>query len=243
MKQNGTIKRFPWKLCLLNGLIYFLARLDIIGILYSGSVLVIPFKASIAIIQTAILMVISLVFQLTLYGCLRHITGRRLVYAVLFLLPGTMLGGNFFYWSLPRMKAQAILKDVELAPLPKSASGIKVFSWSTGFSGCMFLRFRASRDDIESFLSVSPILKEAEYQRFSKERVRLIEPDDYHQQPQKYRDGNEYFQPTWSAPAWYVEEVKGAGRRYSFIARKFGHGAEVIIDEQQNLVFVRLSLG
>ncbi|UCG58288.1 MAG: hypothetical protein JSU70_02045 [Phycisphaerales bacterium] len=245
MKQNSAATySFPWQFCLLNALIYFLARLDIIEIISWGSISVIPALAILPTVATVVLVIMSSPFQAAAYMVLRNFTRRKLVYAVLFLWPGTLLGGIYLYWSVPALRARTLLEDLELAPLPKSAAGLRIASWSSGFAGDVFLRFRASREDIEAFLNNSPALKDAECQKYSKERMRLGDPlrDEY--KPPEPQDDREYF--TYNAfltPPWYLPEIRVAGRRYAFSARKFGHGAEVVYDEEQNLVFVHLNLG
>jgi len=243
MKHSSTITRFPWRFSFLNVLIYFFARLDIIGIMYSGNVSIIPLKAFIATVPTTILIVISLVYQVVAYKLLKYVTRRKLVYAVIFLLPGGVFGSYYLYWSLPMVEAQTILEDAELAPLPQSATAVRAFSWSTGFSGCMFLRFRAISIDIEAFLSTSPILRKVECQKYSKDRMRLATQDDYHNKRKYDEDANDYFQSDWSAPSWYIGELKGSGRRYIIVPKKYGHAGEVIINEEENIVFVKLGLG
>ena len=114
-----------------------------------------------------------------------------------------------------------MLDNTELASLPASASDIKVFSWSTPFSGAAFFRFHATQADIELFLGESPILKGAEFEKFD-------------------QDDPEHFIHEKSAPAWYTEEIKGPGIRYKVRPKRYPHGVEIIVDEEQSFVFVTL---
>ncbi len=48
---------------------------------------------------------------------------------------------------------------------------------------------------------------------------------------------HEYFSPDSTMPAWYREEIRGQGRYY----RIQGDAAEVIVDDEQNVVFIAVS--
>jgi hypothetical protein len=181
-------------------------------------------------------------YQVLLHILLAVRIKSRITWTVLLLWPIVLIGGVSLYRSLPLQRAQTILANAELASLPESATEIKVFTWSTPFSGEEFLRFRASREDIESFLAESPILRLAECQYYSKDRMRLIYPDDSAYNGKYREDGHEYFFDK-SAPPWYIQEIKGPGRRYRILPKRYNHAGEVIFDEEKNLVFVNLVIG
>jgi len=245
--DNGSrliIRSFPLGLAFLNGLIYFLARLDIPGIISWGSISILPFKTVLTLPPMVFFILIgSTIYHLVAWQVLRRLAVSRWIYAVVFLLPGTVEGGRFLYLSAPTVEAQTILEDMNLAPFPRSATGLKVFSWSTDFSGHVFLRFTASREDIESFLSSSPILKQAECERYSRDRMRLVQIRDDTRFERGPQNSNDYFSPNPTTPPWYTGEIRGDGRRYRFSPRKYGHWAEVIFDEERNVVYMSLSLG
>jgi len=138
--------------------------------------------------------------------------------------------------------AQRLLADAELAQLPKSATGIKVITWSTWFSGKEHLRFNATHADIDRFLAQSPVLLGVECHYYSKDRMRLIRPDDYLTHKKKYdEDGNEYFDSP-PVPSWYRDEIKGSGRRYRFRPDGYNYG-ELIIDYDESSIYVGLTIG
>lgn len=160
-------------------------------------------------------------YQLFVYRLLKARIKSRIMWTILFLWPIALIGSYSLHSSTPRARVQSILARAELAPLPESAAEIKVFSWSTPFSGAAFLRFHATRDDIESFIDGSPVLKRAECE--------------------KYDQGDqEQFVHEASAPLWYTDQINGPGRRYRVTPKRYPHGADVIVDEGQNLVFVTL---
>jgi hypothetical protein len=181
-------------------------------------------------------------YQVLLHILLAVRIKSRITWAVLFLWPILLIGGVSLHRSLPLQRAQTVLSNAGLASLPESATEIKVFTWSTPFSGEEFLRFRASREDIESFLAESAILKVSQCQRYSKDRMRLIYPDDYAASGKYQDDRHEYFFDK-CAPPWYIQEIKGPGRRYRILPKGYNHAGEVIFNEEENLVFVNLVVG
>lgn len=172
------------------------------------------------LIYVCICTVLIFFFQCAVYKKLRSRIMGRIIWAVLFM-PTVFVGGHSIYGSLPSVRIHAMMDNAELASLPASASDIKVFSWSTPFSGAAFFRFRATQDDIELFLGKSPILKGAEFEKFD-------------------QDDPEHFIHEKSAPPWYTEEIKGPGIQYKVRPKRYPHGVEIIIDEEQSLVFVTI---
>lgn len=161
---------------------------------------------------------------------------------VLTLLPVILIGARAIYRSWPSVRAANILANAQLAPLPPSASEIKVYMWSTPFSGDWRLRFRADRADIERFLKASAILNAAECREYSQGTMRLAAPDDG-ERPTGDPNGHDYFRPARQVPNWYIEEIRVPGRRYETDPSGFSDPGEVIVHTEENLVFVSLSHG
>jgi hypothetical protein len=108
-------------------------------------------------------------------------------------------------------------------------------------SGEEFLRFSATAGDIAVFLETSPILKNKEYQRYSKDRMRLpYSKESFKSIYENISEPHEYFMPEAHAPDWYIEEIKGDGRRYNFRPKRYHYPGEVIVDDEKNIVFVYL---
>ena len=99
------------------------------------------------------------------------------------------------------------------------------------------MKFHASREDIEQFLSASPSLQGHECEKFSAEKMRLARRGREYAATVEPNSNNEYFSPDSTLPAWYKEEIRGQGRYY----RIPGHTVEVIVDDEQNLVFISVS--
>jgi len=167
----------------------------------------------------------------------------RGVLGVLTLLPVILIGGRAIYCARPSVRAAGILADAELAALPPSAREIEVYTWSTPFSGEWRLRFRADPADIERFLEASPILQRAKCREYSRERMRLIDPEPYRDRSDYDPNGPDYFRPDSSMLAWYIQEIKTPGKRYETEFSGFSDPGEVIVHTQENLVLVGLSHG
>jgi len=217
-----------------------MASREMLKLIFHGAFSIIVFKAIFAAIGSAFLIGLSLPYQAIVHHLLRTRIRHNLLWAILFLLPAILFGGFSLYQSLPGIQARTILAHGQLAHLPESAIDIKVYTLSSPFSGEEFLRFRADPDDIERFLDESPILQGKECEKFSKERMRLKYPKDYGTKAEHFEHEHEYFHPDPSAPAWYIEEIKGTGRRYKFQPKGYHYPGEVIVDDEQHIVYVML---
>jgi len=110
---------------------------------------------------------ISLCMLLCIYGFYQHFLYRFLrtrvrhwaIWSVLVLLPVVLLGARSIYNSLPSVRAQQILTSGELGALPESATAITVYAWWTPMSGEDYLKFHASREDIELFVARAPAIR------------------------------------------------------------------------------------
>lgn len=164
------------------------------------------------------------------------------MYASLFLLPGILLGAYSLYWDLPRVKAAAILSIAGLGSLPESVYDLRVYSWDLGLRGNWFLRFRATPDDIHSFLELSTSTKEIKCEEYSKERMRLVAPHDFYERRREYfMSGHEYVPRSKSIPSWYKREIKEAGRRYVY--DHDGFGVELVVDDKEHIVIIFVNWG
>ena len=187
-------------------------------------------------------------FSFYLYGRLlnRISTNPRKKDALksLYIVFAVLIGGTSIYNSLPSVRAQRILSYAQLAPLPKSAKEIKVLTWYTPMSGEEFLRFRANPVDIKSFLEHSPVLEQAEYEKYSDKKMRLFFPSDYPGRTAAYLvDKHEYINKKPTAPVWYMQEIKDIARRYRIEPKGYNHAGEVIVEEKTNLIFIKLIIG
>ena len=192
-------------------------------------------------IGLCVLMFVFYLYQRVLYDLLRRRIRRRRTWSLLVLLPVLLFGARSVYRSLPPVRARHILGTAELAPLPKSATDIAVYTWWTPMSGEEYLRFHATRADIESFLAQSPILRAAERQDYSPARMRLSEQNRPARTASYSVSRHEYVPDHPTAPPWYMQEIKGNARRYGIRRTTYKHRGELIIDEDNNVVYVRLA--
>jgi len=168
-----------------------------------------------------------------------RITASRRVWIALVLLPVLLIGSRAVYRSWPSVRAACILRNAELAPLPPSARGLKVNLWFTPMSGEGYLRFNAARDDIAHFLATSPILRDVEYVKHPDDQGRYFCPRD-HRNPKSPENFHRYVSRDNGAPRWIIEELRPSMIRYSIDPAGIPSGA-LIVDEEDNLVFVKLS--
>jgi hypothetical protein len=182
----------------------------------------------------------SLLWHLVLYRRLRQRLANPVIWALLFVLPGVLGGMVVLYQSLPQVRAGVLLRLADLAPLPKSATAIHVYSWSSPFSGEDFLCFTARSADIESFLSESPALQRQEPTHFWARKMRLPYPKEYPPTWDPASDANEYFAPRSHWPSWYQQEIRGPARKYIVQPPRYQYPGEVLVDDETNTVYVYL---
>lgn len=152
-----------------------------------------------------------------------------------------LVGALSIYSALPKIRAQRILASAQLAPLPESASQIKVLTWSSPMSGEKYLRFHANPVEIKSFLAQSPILEHAEFEEYSDKRMRLFYPDALPKV--SFNDNHKYINKSPSAPSWYMQEIRQIADRYRFLPQGYNHAGELIVQKKTNFVFIKLIIG
>jgi len=241
-KQEPAGTHFPAKFCVFNAVLLFLicvSSREMLRLLSHGAFSIVAIEIAIAAIGAFFLIFISLGYQALIYSLLKTRIRNNLLWAILFLVPATALSANSLYHSLPRVRASEILAYGRLARLPESATDMRTDSWSSPFSGEWFLRFRASPEDIESFLNSSPSLEAQDSVKYTPERMRLSWPKERIQEASP-QDGHEYFIPGSLTPEWYNPQIRQRGRRYNIPAEGFHNWGEVIVDDEEHVVFVKV---
>jgi hypothetical protein len=211
MIENKITIRFPWKPCLLNGVALWLVCLasrEMLDLIRSGALLIIIFKIVFASIAAGLLIGVSFGYQMLIFHLFKKRTKRALSWCILFLLPSMVIGSVSAYYAIPSVQANIILSHAELAYLPKSAHDIKVYTWASPMSEEEFLKFKASRNDIEQFLTSSPILKGKKCVNYTKDKMRLPYPKDYGRKEEHFNTPHAYYHSSPSAPDWYIENLK-----------------------------------
>ena len=237
---------FPWLFVFLNGIIILFICIGsremtrhIIYRTYSFHILYILFGIFWAALSSVFPIALSLVYQAFMHLFLKKRIKNLYIWAILFLIPSILVGTDFFYYNMPKIRAAAILSYGRLAALPESASHVREYSWSSPFSGEWFLSFRATDDDIETFIDNSSSLKGQPCQSFSSEKMRIPFVDDLKTREEYHRSGHETFIPD-TVPPWYREEIRGNGRLYEIPKEGQHNWGEVIVDDVNNIVYVNI---
>jgi hypothetical protein len=68
--------------------------------------------------------------------------------------------------------------------------------------------------------------------------MRLTWPKERIDEFRSQRDGHEYFTPGSLTPEWYCPQIKQRGRRYEIPAEGAHNWGEVIVDDEEHIVFV-----
>jgi len=70
--------------------------------------------------------------------------------------------------------------------------------------------------------------------------MRLPSPDDPGKSWQYREAEHEVFVPDPSTPDWYKQEIRGPARRYIIRPKGYHYPGEVLVDDEENFVFVQL---
>lgn len=191
-------------------------------------------------VNVCLLMCVLGVYQRLICSGLSNTRDRWAVRRVLVLLLLALFCARSVWCSLPSVRAQQILANGGLAGLPESATVIAVYTWWTPFSGEEYLKFEADREDIERFVAEAAILEGAEHQDYSRGKMRLVYRGNTVSNDANGTHDHEYIWHHPSIPPWYMEEVRCRARLYRIRPPGYHHAGEVIIDQDNNVVFVKL---
>ena len=133
------------------------------------------------------------------------------------------------------------LENGRLSELPKSATKIMAYEWGGLFTGEQFIRFEASADDIEKFVSSSPSIKDVKPEYFTAERQLIPYPDEVSDDFLVNKDRrHEYYFRDRQAPDWFEPTIKMKGREYSIPSKGDHNWGYVIIDDEKHIVFIKV---
>ena len=128
------------------------------------------------------------------------------------------------------------LKLGRLAPIPESATDLRIDGTSNLFSSTYYISFRASAEDIDKFTRNSPGLNGVLPTRF----------DPNHQYLPFSRDDetrnamHEYFGLDKRYP-WFNPIITTRGRKYEIPQDHDANSGEVIINDETNVVYITVS--
>jgi len=246
---------FPVRLALVGGVILLLPLG--LGLAWLASV---PGRETWTVTQTigtrimlaGLALGVGFLCQAILWRVLRTRMANTMCSGLVLLLPVVVLSAGWLTLTAhdhrvlsrrydPLVRAPRFLAGARLAQLPPSAHGVATYGYSSLFSGKHCLRFAAEPNEIERFLGDSPSLQEVTCQRYSREkmRIRVTGPGDVLRGAPE--SPHEYFYSGITGPCWYPEDIRGAGRRYEIKLEGGPWFGEVIVDDEQHVVYVRLT--
>lgn len=151
---------------------------------------------------------------------------KAIIYTVVFLI---LLSIVFTKWPMlqkpsEQEKLTAGLKLGQLAELPMNATDVKVESKGNLFSKTVYISFKASKEDIESFINSSSSLNKMQ------PAIR-----DY-----TNKGSSVYFTFSDGTVSWFNVKTKKA-RFYEIPQDKNANYGTVIVDDSTNTVYIRTS--
>ncbi len=250
-KRHGVLRgqdhiAFPFKFFLLNGLLFLLGALTTAGMLEDllfNNTANYQIRAFWLGIFCVFFVFFSLIYHLVAYLILQKVRIRnQFLWAIVFVIPVILLRGHDLPYDSHEVRAASILTYGRLADLPESATDLKVYSWSSPFSGEWYLKFKASSEDIDEFIKNSPSLKDQECIKYSPEKMRLLTPRDREKRMEYEQTGHKLFYPRSLSPKWYRPEIRVHGREYEVppLAERRHNWGEVIVDDDQNIVYIKI---
>jgi hypothetical protein len=129
-------------------------------------------------------------------------------------------------------KIKYLLEDGRLAPLPENAKNVQIHGWSGLFTGCKYIKFESDKNGIDQFINRSPSLQGVTPAIFNGEHMLLPYKKDSYK--------HEYFMKPSSMPDWYSPTIKKQGRRFRIPAKNSHNWGEVIINDENNTVFIQI---
>ena len=144
--------------------------------------------------------------------------------------------------ALPSSRVRSILNGQEFARLPASARNVKIQGWAMGFAYETWLRFDATHEDVETFLSRSPALQGLEPERLGPDKMLIRRPEDYRAEQGKHDSPPHVFLPEHRLlPDWWEPEIREKGRRYDNIPlERLGRVGAVIVNDRTGTVYIWL---
>jgi len=237
--------RFPVSYSVFSAVILFLGFVvgPVVSMRVSGGIYApADLKIIVLLVGWSLAAGLCILHQAVVYRLLKARIRSPLKWAVLFLLPVLVLTSLGVHHYLPKVRVQKILAEGGFAPLPKSATHLRVYGWwcPDELGRCMM--FRATPQDVEEFLNTSPTLKGRKCQKFSPERMRILFPRDTTKWMEYTEAGHELFGHS-SGPLWYKEEIRSYGRYYSVPTKDYRKSCEVIVDDEKNIVYIKVIWG
>ena len=241
-EQKAGEARFPVSYSVFSALILFLGFVvgPLVSMRVSGGIYApADLRIIMLVVAWSLAAGLCVLFQAVVYRLLSTRIRSSLMWAVLFLLPALVLSSEGVHHSLPRVRAQKILAEGGFAPLPRSATQLRVYGWWFPDEVGRCMMFRATAQDVEEFLNASPTLKGRKCKKFSPESMRMLFPRDTTKWMEYIEAGHELIGPL-SGPPWYKEEIKGYGRYYSVPTKDYRGSGQVIVDDEENIVYVKV---
>jgi hypothetical protein len=140
--------------------------------------------------------------------------------------------------QIPSNVISAVREQGNLAPLPPSATDLKTYGWSSGFSSGRYIRFKAPAQEIEAFLAASPGLKGAKPEHYGPERMYLPYPKEQPRTDEGYEEYRRHQYFSLNGPEWYNPSIRMKGRLYGIPWHGPGYHGQVVIDDELHVVFV-----
>ena len=240
--DEKVVRRFPW---LAHGLnVVLVLALCFIGPIVlrnwnCGRISDVMADAN-NVFMTGFMLCVSMTYQIVVYGLLGRRIRRPIIWIVLFVWPGIAFGGASLYWATPVVRARAILSRADLAALPESATELRVYEWSSPFSGEEYLRFTAEPNDIRQFEDESPALEGKRSRRYKVELELRAVHEEMETEEQQTEASREVFPPHPNGPPWYRPGIDHPARSYEIQPEGYHYPGEVIVDDEQHAVYVYL---
>jgi hypothetical protein len=234
---------FPLRHCILNGIVLlacFAAYQGMPTVMARGSAVGLLMFSPMASISAVFLAGVSIAGHGLLYVLLCRKLKNDLLWAIVFVLPAVFFGHSLLRGSFPVVTAGILLSNGQLAELPESARDVQVYHWSSLFAGQEYLRFSAEPNDIRAFLRQSPILKDKTSRRYKIEPMYRSVPGDPETAGRQGEAKWKMYPLHSNGPTWYRPGIDNPARRYEIQPKDYQLPGEVIVDDEQNVIYVYL---
>jgi len=132
---------------------------------------------------------------------------------------------------------KVLLSAGRLAAIPVSASDLMVDGTDNLFSSKHYIKFKADPTDIEEFIQNSASIRSITPDRFDRGHQYVPFPKDA--DTATFDERHEYFGLDKRCP-WFDPTIKVRGRKYTIDQDDDVNGGEVVIDDEKNIVYIRV---
>lgn len=154
---------------------------------------------------------------------------------IAFIVLGIIIINSDYFKDKERLNS---LNNIGISKIPKTAVELDVDGVSNMFSSTTYIKFKASYEDINSFINSSKGLKNITPENFSPKHMNL--PFTEFDETKDNSTDHAYFTINDRYP-WFNPTITQKGRKYEIPQNKYAYHGKIFIDDITQTVFIQIS--